>query len=196
MFRLIDAPGYSVPTEPTDAAARIVNVLPFLTGKARRFRRSLPDRHRADHDIDDLIQDIWSEMLVKDAQYDPSRGSYITFAGTVIDRMFLHLADRLRRTPRPMPLEGDQSDDRTETPLETLAAEESARRAREALADALPSLDDRDHFVVTSVYGIDREPMTILALAAWLVTSSSMVIGIRSRAESNLRALLAGRRLR
>jgi hypothetical protein len=44
---------------------------------------------------------------------------------------------------------------------------------------------------VTASYGIGRGPMTVAQPAAWLVESHSPIIGLRTEAEPELRALLA-----
>jgi DNA-directed RNA polymerase specialized sigma24 family protein len=193
-FRLSDRPEYLAPEETaSDAAERIMSILPFLTGRARRWIRCLPGRARAQLDVEDVLQELWLKLLAEDQHFDPTRSQYVTWASVVVDRRLQRLGDQLCRGPRPMPLVCDLSDDRLSTPIESIVAAENRQRAREAVAGVIERLDDRHHAVVCFSYGLDGvETKTITEQAAWFVESPSRIIGIRTEAENQLRLMLAG----
>jgi hypothetical protein len=117
MFALADAPLYRVPSESEgDASRRIASILPFLTDRARRWLRRLPGWARALLAVEDVPQQTWTELMAKHRHFDPSRASYPSFAGVVVDRLLQHLGDRLCRGPRRKPLEADLGDGRAGTP--------------------------------------------------------------------------------
>jgi hypothetical protein len=89
-------------------------------GSARRWLRRLPERARALLNIEDGLQQIWTELLAKDHHFGPSRASEATFAGAVVDRLLQRLGDRLCRGPLREPLDADPGDDRVGTPVESI----------------------------------------------------------------------------
>ena len=116
MFVLSDRPEYRVPAEPeSEAARRILDILPFLTSKARRWLRGLPEPARRRLDVEDAMQEVWAALLASDRYFDPARGAYITFAAIVADR---HLGDLARRLHR----------DRCRKPLTSIRATPASTR--------------------------------------------------------------------
>jgi hypothetical protein len=67
-------------------------------------------------DFEDVLQQIGAELLAKDRNFDPSRGSCTTCAGAVVDRLSQRLGDRLCWGPGWKPLGADLGDDRAGTP--------------------------------------------------------------------------------
>jgi hypothetical protein len=68
-------------------------------------------------DIEDGLQQIRAKLLANDRHFDPSRASYSTFAGVIVDRMLQRLSGRLCQGPRRRPLGADLGDDWAETPI-------------------------------------------------------------------------------
>ncbi len=57
---------------------------PFIVRRAKRFCFTLSDRERAHLDAEDLVSDIVTALLEKDAKWDRGRGRYVTFCEQVV----------------------------------------------------------------------------------------------------------------
>ena len=99
-YTLVNHPDYRTPEPITDTARRINGVMPMLTGMVRRWLRNRPARHRAQLDLEDLLQELWLELIAKDHHYNPARGRFTTFAAMVAWQRLAELADQLDRDPR------------------------------------------------------------------------------------------------
>lgn len=174
----------------TDAAMRIASVLPFLTGRVRRWLRSLPPRVRRALDVDDVLQELWAKLLDADRHFDPTIARYTTWASTVADRALWRLADHLCRQPGGTPLDADPADRQAETPLETVLKDEARQRAAEAVGRAIERLDDRRHAIITRYYGIGRPSQNVQELARWFVEPPGRIHQLRIQAENQLRSML------
>jgi DNA-directed RNA polymerase specialized sigma24 family protein len=135
-FTLIDHPDYRAPERTTDTARRINSVLPMLTGMARRWLRHRPARQRTLFDVEDLLQELWAELITKDRKYDTARSRYTTFSRMVAWQRLAELADQLDREPRQEALGFDPAADDTDPVVEVgHAAGSRSERPPEARAD-------------------------------------------------------------
>lgn len=92
-------------TEEAVAATReerIRSVWPFICRRVLEFCKTLKPRERACLDPEDALAEIWIELAQKDGKWEPERGKYITFVGTLVEHRLFALRDEVRtvRSPR------------------------------------------------------------------------------------------------
>jgi RNA polymerase sigma factor (sigma-70 family) len=191
MFKLETYPRYRIPSE-TDhgAAGRIASVMPMVTRIASRWLGRLPERHRRTIDLEDALQEVCLHLFSVDHRFDPARGRYTTFA-TVVTRRLLHGIGYRNPGVRLETLETDVYEDADNSVLETVIGLEDAQEARQAVREAMRELTDHEHFVMAATYGVNHQKLSPDVQAAWLVTSRSRVIGLRTSAENRMRKHLA-----
>lgn len=80
---------------------RIVSIWPFLKRRASAFCKSLKPRERVNFDPEDVLIELWIALKEKDEGWEPERGKYITFAGTIADRELCSIRDRSRTVESP-----------------------------------------------------------------------------------------------
>ncbi|MBX6312052.1 MAG: hypothetical protein IRY99_03900 [Isosphaeraceae bacterium] len=72
---------------------RIQSIWPFMVRQAVAFVGTLKPRQRANCDLEDVLMELLTVLLEKDAKWTPERGKYLTFAGTVIQRELSAIRD-------------------------------------------------------------------------------------------------------
>src|SRR5579875_787510 len=94
-FNVLGHPEYNaLPDEPAPGVEeRIASVMPFIAKEAMRIARDLTPRQRARIGVDDLIQEAWCILLLRDHSYNPARypferGGYLGFARMTIRQHF------------------------------------------------------------------------------------------------------------
>lgn len=80
---------------------RIKSIWPFIVRRVLHFHATLKARECANFDPEDTITELWVKLRMKDSDWIPERGKYITFAGTIIDRELCSIRDRSRTVESP-----------------------------------------------------------------------------------------------
>lgn len=104
-FVLVDHQEYEVPELEElkeQAHRRIVSVVPLLTRIVKVWLKRCHQRERSQYDVDDILQEIWVELLKKDRYWDSGRGKYTTYAAMIAVRYLTDLRNQchLVRSPR------------------------------------------------------------------------------------------------
>jgi hypothetical protein len=194
-FTLIDHPQYLTPADPADdATRRIMGVMPFIVKLAKGWLRRLPAFHRAQFDLEDVLQELWAELLHKSRYYDPARAAFTTFTAMVVGQHLQDIGDRLCRGPHQDSLDRDVIDPAYDSALDVAEARESARMAREAVQEAMGRIEsDIDFLILAWNHGVaGRAPKPVAEQAALLLMTTGGVIHRRNLAEQQLKTLLAG----
>lgn len=94
------------PLNPTEQAVattdeRIASVWPFMITRAAKFADSLKDRQRSNYDMEDVLTEIYLELRTKDSKFDASVATYVTFAATLADHLFVSIRDNSRTVHSP-----------------------------------------------------------------------------------------------
>jgi hypothetical protein len=74
---------------------RIRSVWPFLTQLVLEFAATLPPRARGNFDPEDILLELYVALCQKDGLYDPGRGHYVNFVGSIATRELLAVRDRM-----------------------------------------------------------------------------------------------------
>lgn len=82
-------------------AERIRSIWPFLFDRVMKFDKTLKPRERVNFDAEDTMLELYVTLLVKDSGWVPSKGKYITYAGTIVDRELCSIRDRSRTVESP-----------------------------------------------------------------------------------------------
>jgi RNA polymerase sigma factor (sigma-70 family) len=191
-FALADSPLYQTPAAPSSAAERrIVSVLPLITKLANRWLRDQHPRQRAQYDLEDIIQELWAELLAVDPSYDPSKSAYTTWVMLIVPQRLARLGQR-RPGNRQEPLAFDVIDGNAPTAAESFERAEDAQQARQAVQQGMERLDDAHYSVLAWTYGLlDRTPKPAGEQAAFLMKTVPQVLQLRTEAEDTLRRYLA-----
>lgn len=80
---------------------RIASVWRFLVRKAIQFCGKLQWPEAANCDVEDVLMELYIELRNKDHKWEPSRGRYITFAGSLASRFFSSFRDSMRTVEAP-----------------------------------------------------------------------------------------------
>jgi hypothetical protein len=75
---------------------RLRAIWAFLLDQATLFQRRLKLHELSGFDLEDCLQEIAAELIEKDHSWEPARGRYITFAGTLADRVLRRHRDNCR----------------------------------------------------------------------------------------------------
>jgi RNA polymerase sigma factor (sigma-70 family) len=84
-----------------DFDARVESIWPFLMSMCSSFVERLSPSERQSLDLDDVLSEAFVRLKEKDHCWNPDRGRYITFAGSVVRRMLYDLRDRSRTVKSP-----------------------------------------------------------------------------------------------
>jgi RNA polymerase sigma factor (sigma-70 family) len=80
---------------------RIRSVWPFIANQAMLFERSLHPRERANFDAEDAAQELWIAIAERDHKWNPEKGDYISFVGSIIHNCLYTLRERSRSVQSP-----------------------------------------------------------------------------------------------
>jgi hypothetical protein len=127
---------------------RLRAIWQFLAKQVLTFADRCSDRDLANWSVDDMLQEAAAELQTKDPKWDPARGRYITFAGTVLTHMLSSVREKQPTVHRPRNAASKVRDlslceataerDRT---LATLTRRVCGAEALERDADALAAFD-------------------------------------------------------
>lgn len=99
----------------------------LVAGIARRYLKSSAD-------VDDLVQEIFTELWRKADRYDPSRSKESTFIGVLARRRSIDSVRKLSRQPELKPLTEDMDFEAVSDPSRGAFDSEQLRAALRALA--------------------------------------------------------------
>jgi hypothetical protein len=80
---------------------RIRSIWSFIVKLTKQFQSTLKPRDRVNFDAEDTMSELWIALRENDAEWNPERGRYITFAGTVIVRELCAIRDKARTVHSP-----------------------------------------------------------------------------------------------
>jgi hypothetical protein len=80
---------------------RIASVWPFLVSQVMAFQQTLKPRQRVNYDPEDTLAELWIELREKDDKWEPARGKYITFVGTIVEHKLYALRDQAHTVHSP-----------------------------------------------------------------------------------------------
>lgn len=82
--------------------ARVGSVGPMIIMKTAQFSKTLGAREKASgFELEDVAMDLYADLLSKDHLWEPARGSYTTFAGTILDNKLTELRNDSHPVPSP-----------------------------------------------------------------------------------------------
>ncbi|MEO0593252.1 MAG: sigma-70 family RNA polymerase sigma factor [Myxococcota bacterium] len=182
-----------------DAVALLVRrLMPVVQSRARRFMARLSSPRRSRFDLDDLVQDVWCDML-KDGgralrRFDPGRNPSLEyFVVLLADRRLSHVYEREFKTQkRRVDLESKSVEDldRYAAPGDTPASkfEEAELQARLSryLDERLPA---KGRLICRMLYSDGASPEQIVAA---LGVSKQVVYNWQHRIRSLAQEFLAG----
>ena len=82
-------------------AERIRSVWPFMVSRVKKFQATLTHRDQVNFDAEDTLMELRVALTENDAQWEPDRGKYITYAGVIIDRELCAIRDKARTVHSP-----------------------------------------------------------------------------------------------
>jgi DNA-directed RNA polymerase specialized sigma subunit len=80
---------------------RIRSVWPFLVRSVLKFADTLRPRDLANYDPEDVLLELYATLLEKDDKWEPERGKYLTFAGSVVENELHAIRDRSHTVHSP-----------------------------------------------------------------------------------------------
>lgn len=91
----------SAAAETASRDERIRSIWPFIVRRSRQFYYTLKPRERVNFDPEDTLTELWVALAERDHKWEPAKGKYITFAGTIIDRELCAIRDKSRTVESP-----------------------------------------------------------------------------------------------
>ena len=202
--------------DPDSRDGRIAKVMPLLVRHANSFRESLKPRERGQFALDDVIQELWIELIDKDKYFDPSRSKYITYANMVAWQKLAEIRNRWHVVPGPRDtaaqLRSSDDEPKTEAIRQTtrehssldeqgidvsshdcdqLEDRESSANAKLMIKDAMKKIGNPLHAAVLCLsYGLNgSSPKTVTEIAASLKKTTAQIVLARKEAIREARNL-------
>jgi hypothetical protein len=76
-------------------------VWPFLVRTVTVFQGTLRPREQASFDPEDVLLELWAKIAEKDHKWEPERGEYISYVGSIVETELHRLRDRTKTVRSP-----------------------------------------------------------------------------------------------
>jgi DNA-directed RNA polymerase specialized sigma24 family protein len=195
--------------DEADRDRRISKVMPRVVKLCNQFRASLKSGERGLFPLEDLLQEVWLELMLKDPFWDPGRGwKYITFANVIVGHKLSEIRNRWHMVSGPKdtaarlqrPDDGSaESIRRTvretssfdEHALEPVPAKDRAADARDLLQEAIRRVSGPLQLAVLTLgFGLTGEPLTTPEIAQRLRKSPGEVVRLKRAALREMASIL------
>ena len=207
------------PIEDMTRDERIASVGPLVIDIVKRWYRGLMTREKCNYDMDDLLAEIWVEIAIKDAMYNPECGKYTTYAAMLTNRKLGEMRNYMRTVHSPKNSSCRMKTGNPDNPtkqkiansmrepqgLESAGEELNVEGAddtditeaiRASAKDAMFSLPPLQARIMRMSYGLgpDRRKLPVSAIARAIGVDVEQIRDLKSSADSAIGEAVASRR--